>query len=128
MGHLKALQYICYREKVDSHSLIPPGIPGPPVLRLQTLSKNSISTASPVAASFGSVRLNKGAIVELAVADYIPCAPFGVHTTRRVGLGHVVDDVVFGKEKFVAAANERLPSRNHHHTLGHCKWAFPSSR
>jgi hypothetical protein len=48
------------------------------------------------------VRLNKGAIVELVVAGYIPCAPFGIHVAVAL-FQHVVDDVVFRKEKFVAA-------------------------
>jgi hypothetical protein len=59
------------------------------------------SPASPVSISFGSVRLNKGAIIELAVADYIPCAPFGIHVAAV--FQQIVDDVVFCKEKFVAS-------------------------
>src|SRR5206468_6501186 len=60
------------------------------------------SPASPVSIPFGSVRLNKGAIVELAVADYIPCASFGIHV-GAVFFQKIVNDVVFCKEKFVAS-------------------------
>ena len=59
------------------------------------------SPASPVSIPFGSVRLNKGAIVELAVANYISCPSFGIHVPAA--FKQIVDDVVFCEEKFVAS-------------------------
>ena len=47
------------------------------------------------------MRLDKGAIIEFAVADYIPSASFGIHVSAY--FDQIVDHVVFRKEKLVAA-------------------------
>ena len=46
--------------------------------------------------------LNKGAIVEFAITDHVASASFGIHNSTSL-FEQIVDDIVFGEEKFVAA-------------------------
>src|SRR5207249_6206290 len=57
--------------------------------------------ASPVPVSFGSVCLDNRAVIKLAITEDVASASFGVHVSTS--FHHIVDYIVFYKEKFVAA-------------------------
>ena len=97
----KALQYIYYREKVYSRFLFRRDFQEPSAAPITDIIVKFDRPASPVPVSFGSVVLNKRAIIQFAVTDHIASASFGIHVSAY--LDQIVDHVVFRKEKLVAA-------------------------